>query len=209
MEIESPIKVKTLLLAELASKPCTFNRRVSRWLICALFLVSAAACDGERAVDQQVDLSDEVASVLQDVHSSGTDPSTIVAQLESLALLETGGADEYGAAFSSVTTVQGVEKVSAEFQSDAPGVEPEWSLLTVRIVLDDTDDTFEDLASKLGNIFDGEPVELSATKPKRLIWLLGEYRELLLSEIPGQGDAPSDRGGSVLVEYGIAQGEAP
>ena len=190
MEIESPVKVRTFKLVKLLSK----------WLLGTLLFVWVAACDGERAADDSVDLSSDVAVVLEAIHSNGTDPSTIVSQLESLALLDAGDPDEFGWEFSSVTTIQGVKKVSAEFQSNAPGVEPEWSFLALRIVLDDSADTFEALTAKLANVFDGKPVELSATRPRRLIWQMSGYREALVAEIPDLG--------SVLVEYGVAQGEA-
>ena len=211
MENEPPNDVKMPALVKFFSLRSNFNCTVPGLLFCMLLLVSATACNSDPAAgnsDDTGDLAIEVAAVLASIDSNGIDPSTINSQLGSLANLESGGPDVYGWAFTSTRTVPGVVQVSAEFQSNAPGTESEWSLLAVRIELDASAVIYEALAAELGDIFGAQPVALSATKPRRLIWQMSGFREVLVSELPNQSDAPSAPDASILVEYGIAQGEA-
>jgi len=200
MENEPPNDVKMPALVKLFSLP--------RLLFCMLLLVSATACNNDPAPGDTGDLRTEVAAVLAAIDANGIDPSTINSQLGSLAFLESGGPDAYGWAFTSTRTMPGVVQVSAEFQSNAPGTESEWSLLAVRIELEASAVMYEVFAAELGDIFGAQPVALSATKPRRLIWQMSGFREVLVSELPNQSDAPSAPDASILVEYGIAQGES-
>ena len=208
MENEPPGEVNMFELVKPFPSLRNCIRRVSSWLLCTLFLISAAACDGKPAVVDTGDTGNRVAAVLGAIHSTGIDPSTIRSQLEPLAFIESGDPDEYGWTFTSSRTTPGVMEVSAEFQSNDSGAESEWSLLTVTIKLDASAVSFETLASRLSDVFGEKPVALSATKPRRLIWQMSEYREVLVSEIANQSGTAAGLADSILVEYGIAQGEA-
>lgn len=181
------------------------------WLVCALLFVSATACNNEPAagdIDNTGNLGKEVAAVLATIHSNGIDPSTINSQLEPLAILASAGPDTYGWTFTSTKTTRGVVQVSAEFQSNAPGEESEWSLLAVRIELDASAVIYETLVSELSDVFGEQPLALSATSAGPLIWQMSNFREVLLSEVPKQSDTRSVPDALILVEYLIAQGEA-
>ena len=165
------------------------------WIALTIVLLSLAACEQPQPLEADVPEDANVGALLLQIHTEGTSPNRIQLQLESLAVLGSNGPDKYGWEFSSTSTSLPVVAASAEFQSNGPDATDEWSLLTIRIELDDSSGNLEDVAAVIAGAFDKPFTELDEGQIR---WQLGNYRELSVSNDPA---------GTIQVRYAIAQGD--